>query len=432
MEIKKIVAASDSFKGSLSSAEVAAAIKAGVHNVFPHCEVLELSVADGGEGTVDALVHTLGGTKVTVQVSDPLGRPIDASYGIIPASNDSSECPTAVIEMSSASGLPLLTPAERNPLKTSTRGTGEMILDALNRGCRHFLVGIGGSATNDAGIGMLSALGFRFLNSDGIEVPAVGASLGEIVSFDFSDVVPSVFESTFTVACDVDTPFCGPNGAAYVFAPQKGADDAMVRLLDSGMVSFADLISRSLTDGTLHNDNFHHTSKHIGNLADVPGTGAAGGLGGGFLAFLNAKLERGVDMVLDAIDFDTRISGADLVITGEGKIDFQTNKGKTPYGVMLRASRQGIPTIALGGSVDLPASFASPSSEVSSEVSSELSSEPSSELLSPNKVTEPTFAGVFPIVAGPVDLEVAMQHDVASANVCRTVTQIMNVIKYLK
>ena len=384
MDLKKIVVASDSFKGSLSSAQIAEAAQKGIHAVFPDCNVLKLSVADGGEGTVEALVDTLKGRIVKVCANDPLMRPRQVTYGLITDENSGEK--TAVIEMAAASGLPLLAPEERNPWLTSTYGTGEIIMDGIRRGCRKFLVGIGGSATNDAGIGMLSALGYRFLDAFGKELVPCGGTLDQIATVDASAVPAAVKEAQYIVACDVDTPFCGPSGAAYVFARQKGADDEMVRRLDEGLSSFATVIEKDW--------------KSQERFRMVPGTGAAGGLGGGFLAFLDARLQKGVDMVLDAIGFDGLISGADLVITGEGKIDFQTSKGKTPYGVMLRAASQQIPTIAIGGCVELP-----PAPE------------------------EKAFTATFPIVSGPVTLEEAMQPETAARNVRTTVSNIMNLIK---
>ncbi len=397
MECRKIVVAPDSFKGSLSSAEVAEAIGEGILNVFPTCEVLKLSVADGGEGTVEALIDTLAGESVEVEVHDPLMRPLKAAYGLV---RQKAGQQTAVLEMSAASGLPLLAPEERNPWLTNTYGTGELIMDALRRGCRDFLVGIGGSATNDAGTGMLAALGFRFLDAAGEPVVPCGGTLGQIVSVDVSAVPAAVMESRFTVACDVDTPFCGTAGAAEVFARQKGADEAMVRKLDEGMAAFAEVIDgwwkKRLVEALVRKDEDC-------SFRQIPGTGAAGGLGGGFLAFLNARLVKGVDMVLDAVGFDEQLQGADLVITGEGKLDFQTSKGKTPYGVMLRAAARHIPTIALGGCVELPQ----------------------------QPVEGPAFAAAFPVVSGPVALEEAMKPEVAACNVRNTVVRIMNLIKNL-
>ncbi|MBE6317969.1 MAG: glycerate kinase [Bacteroidales bacterium] len=371
--MKKIVVASDSFKGSLSSKDVAQSASRGIHEIYPRCEIVQVNVADGGEGTVDAVVEALGGSFITISVKNPLDYPVAATYGI---AGD-----TAVIEMASASGLPLIAAEERDPSKTSTYGTGEMILDAINRGCRNFLVGIGGSATNDAGTGMLQALGFRFIDAQGNEIErCCGGILGEIAQIDDSQVPAEVRESTFTIACDVDTPFCGSIGAAYVFAPQKGASPQMVESLDKGMASFAKVIEQ----------------KYSLDIVPIAGAGAAGGMGGAFHAFLNGTLRSGVEMVLDAINFNDVIADADLVITGEGKVDFQTPKGKTAAGVLARTKKMGIPTVAIGGCV-----------------------EPCAELNAMG------FAGIYPILEETVPLEVAMQHDFASANVTKTVARII-------
>ena len=369
----KIVIASDSFKGSMSSLDVATAASAGVIEVYPDSEIVSVNVADGGEGTVEAIVDALGGEIVKVQVSDPLGRKIETSYGIAGE--------TAILEMAAASGLPLLTAEERNPWATSTLGTGEMIMDAIARGCRTFLVGIGGSATNDAGVGMLQAMGFRFYDANGeLITQGCGGMLGSIARIDDSLVSAAVKESQFTVACDVDTPFCGPEGAAPVFAPQKGADAEMVKRLDEGMASFAKVI----------------TEKYAIDIVPVAGAGAAGGMGGAFRAFLGATLKKGIDMVLDAIDFDTTIQGANFVITGEGKVDFQTAKGKTAAGVLNRAKQQHIPVVAIGGCVEMC-----------------------------DSLVQMGFAGIYPILEEKVPLEIAMQRDFAMNNVRKTVAKIV-------
>ena len=368
----KIVIASDSFKGSLSSIEVAQAATRGIKAVYPDCEVIAVNVADGGEGTVEAIVNTLGGEMVTATVSDPLDRPIQARYGI--AGNK------AIIEMAAASGLTLLRPEERNPWLTSTHGTGELIMDAMRRGCRQFLIGIGGSATNDAGTGMLQAMGFRFYDSNDNEIEhCCGGTMHLIARIQDSEVAEGVRQSQFIVACDVDTPFCGKEGAAPVFAPQKGADPDMVARLDVGMAALAEVI-----------ENKYHI-----NIVPVAGAGAAGGMGGGFRAFLNATLQRGIDMVLNAIDFDKTIAGADLIITGEGKIDIQTAKGKTAAGVLARAKAQDIPVIAIGGCVERCES-----------------------------VEQMGFAGIYPITEEKLPLEIAMQAEVAAANIEKTIKKI--------
>lgn len=328
---EKIVVASDSFKGSLASLQVADAVEAAVKEIYPSCEVVKVNVADGGEGTMDAFLQQLGGRKVVVTVSDPLRRPVEASYLIL------DDGLTAIMDMSSASGLTLLTPEERNPSKTSTIGTGELIRDALDRGCRRFLVGIGGSATNDAGMGMLHALGYRFFDSDGMELPPIGESMASVAFIDGTERIPALAEAEFIVACDVNAPLYGQDGAAYVFAAQKGADENMIAALDHGLHHFSE-ISAGFT-GT--------------DYSGLQGAGAAGGLGFAFRQFLDARLERGVDMVLDSIRFDDLIEGADLVITGEGRIDMQTLTGKTPLGIIQRASRYGIPVVAIGGQVTI-------------------------------------------------------------------------------
>lgn len=369
----KIVVASDSFKGSMTSIEVAHSTKEGVLQVYPGAEVVCVNVADGGEGTVEAIVDALNGEIVEVPVSNPLMQPIIAHYGI--AGN------TAIIEMAAASGLPLLTPEQRNPWLTSTFGTGEMIMDAISRGCRHFLVGIGGSATNDAGTGMLQALGFRFYDAnDHLIQHCTGGRMADIARIDESSVPAALREASFTVACDVDTPFCGPEGAAPVFAPQKGADPEMVIRLDKAMASLAQVIQQ------------HYNV----NITPIPGAGAAGGMGGAFYACLQATLKKGIDMVLDAIHFDSIIQGADLVITGEGKVDFQTAKGKTAAGVLARAKKQHIPVIAIGGCVEMCES-----------------------------VMQMGFAGIYPILEENVPLEVAMQREFAMSNVTKTVARVV-------
>ena len=328
--MRKVVVASDSFKGSLSSWQVAEAVAKTFHDVMPGCDVVKLAVADGGEGSMDALVTTLGGVAVNLIVNDPLGRPINADYVLL---DDS----TAVIEMARASGLTLLLQEERNPMLTSTYGTGQLISDALDKGCRRFMICIGGSATNDAGTGMLEALGYRFTDSGGDILKCCGGVLSQICSVDVSNVHPALNESEFIVACDVDSPFCGPAGAAYVYGPQKGATPEMVEGLDEGMRHFAEVISR--TTGV--------------DVKDMPGAGAAGGLGGALKAFLKARMCRGADMVLDAVGFDEAIKDADLVITGEGRIDSQTLTGKLPYVAAERAASRNIPVVALCGCTEV-------------------------------------------------------------------------------
>lgn len=297
--MRKIVIACDSYKGCLSSSEVARAAAEGVAEVYPDCEIVRLAVADGGEGTVDALVETLGGHLECAEVSDPLGRPVKAVYGV---AGD-----LAIIESAAACGLTLLAKEERNPLITTTKGLGELILAAIDKGCRRFLIGLGGSATNDGGMGMISA--------DGFLERARGMK--------------------FTVACDVDTPYIGAHGASRVFGPQKGASEEDVEILEERLRGYA---LKILKDTGI-------------DVSDMAGAGAAGGLGGAFRTYLGAELKRGVDLVLDQIGFDSIIDGADLVITGEGCSDYQTLKGKTAAGVLERAKRKGVPVMLVSGAI---------------------------------------------------------------------------------
>lgn len=364
-----ILLAFDSFKGSLTSREVADAFEEGVRSVLPDCVVKKVCLADGGEGTAEALVGTLGGKWIEVEVSDPLMRPIRACYGVV------DDGRTAIIEMASASGLTLLAEEERNPLKTSTYGTGQLIADALKRGCRKLLIGIGGSATNDAGTGMLSALGFRFLDAEGMPLAGCGESLERIATIDSSHILPELKAVDIRVACDVTNPFCGPQGAAYIFASQKGADRQMVEQLDRGMHHFAEVIREY----------------NKVDVTNISGAGAAGGLGGAFSALLGARLCRGVELVLDALHFEELLAGCDLVVTGEGRIDHQTLMGKAPMGVLKAATHQDIPVIAIGGSI---------------EQSPELEQSGFSSILSINEEELP--------------LHLAMRPDVARENVRRT------------
>ncbi|WP_435307933.1 glycerate kinase family protein [Sebaldella termitidis] len=326
----KVVAAVDSFKGSMTSLEVAAAFEKGVKKVYKDAEFIKIPLADGGEGTVKALIDNLDGKMVNIKVKDPLMRDIDSFYGI------SGDGKTAVIEMAAASGLPLLSPDERNPLKATTFGTGELIKDALEKGCREFIIGIGGSATNDAGTGMLSALGYIFLDENGNELEPNGENLINIKSFKDDKVMKEVSEAKFLIACDVDNPFYGTNGAAHVYGKQKGATGDIIKILDDGMRNFSNVIEKiKKTD-----------------ISNISGAGAAGGLGGAFTAFFNSELKPGIDIITEKIELENKINGSDYVITGEGRIDFQSAMGKTPSGVAKLAKKYGIPVIAIGGSVD--------------------------------------------------------------------------------
>lgn len=325
----KIVVAMDSFKGSLTSLEAGDAVRRGLLSARPDATVTVRALADGGEGTADAIVSALGGEMIQKEVTGPLGTPVTAKYGYLPARE------TAVIEMAEAAGLPLVPPEARDPLYTTTFGVGELILDALGRGCRRFLVGLGGSATNDGGAGMLSALGISFLNGEGKPIPRGAIGLRELASIDTAQADGRLWECTFTVACDVKNPLCGEEGCSHVFAPQKGGTEETVPQMDLWLKRYADLTQEALGR----------------DLAKTPGAGAAGGMGFAFLAYLSATLTPGIDLVTREIGLDADMEGADLVVTGEGRLDGQSAMGKTPVGVAALAKRYNIPVIALAGSV---------------------------------------------------------------------------------
>lgn len=321
----------DSFKGSISSVEAADAIERGLRSGFGNrpVEIVKVPLADGGEGTLDALVRANEGRLRRVRATDPLGREIQAEYGLIGIGA------VAVVEMAAASGLCLLSDEERNPLVTSTYGTGLLIRAALDAGVSKIVVGIGGSATNDGGAGAMSALGARFLDSSGRELPPGGAALIDLHSIDLSDFAFPVGKVEVEVACDVTNPLIGPEGASAVYGPQKGASRDAVELLDKALARYAEIVRRDLGK----------------DLAGTPGAGAAGGLGFGLTAFLDAKMRSGIEMVLDVVGFDQMLTRADLVITGEGRIDEQTAYGKTIGGVLKRALQAGVPVVAIAGSV---------------------------------------------------------------------------------
>lgn len=325
----KIVIAIDSFKGSLSAKEAAENIKLGIQRVYKDIEITCIPMADGGEGTVQSLVDATGGQLIHTRVTGPLLESVDAFFGIL------GDGRTAVIEMAAASGLPLVPADQRNPMNTTTYGTGELIKQALDRGCREIIIGIGGSATNDGGFGMAKALGARFLDRAGQDIGHGGGNLGKLHTIDVSQLDERLKDCRITAACDVDNPLCGPRGATYVFGPQKGAKGEMLALLDNGLAHYAELIKDALGI----------------DIKDCPGAGAAGGLGGGLLAFMNAKLQRGVHIVIDAVKLEEQLRDTDLVITGEGMMDVQTQYGKTPYGVASAAKKYGIPVIALAGQI---------------------------------------------------------------------------------
>ncbi len=323
-----ILVAPQAFKGSLDATEVAQAIARGVRHVIPTAEVKVLPVADGGEGTVRAMVQASGGHTVTTRVMGPLERPVNATWGVLGGGE------VGVIEMAAASGLPLIRRDERNPMRTTTYGTGELIRHALDLGMRQLIIGIGGSATNDGGAGMATALGVRFLDEAGQQLPLGGAALARLHRIDTTQLDSRVADVRIEVACDVNNPLTGPTGASHIYGPQKGADARMVHELDSALERFATIVARDV--GV--------------SVRDIPGAGAAGGLGAGLIGFLGAELKSGVDIVFTAIHLDRHLQDSDLVLTGEGRIDRQDLFGKAPMAVAQRAHALGIPTIAIVGS----------------------------------------------------------------------------------
>lgn len=325
----QVVIAPDSFKGSLSSWEVAKAMERGVQRVVPQAELTLLPLSDGGEGLVDALVVASGGELLEVDVSGPLGTPVTAKLGLMGGGQ------TAVIEMAQASGLILVPENERNPLVTTTFGTGELISKALDLGSTHLIIGIGGSATNDGGMGMAQALGFRFLDAQGEPLGSGGGELARLARIDASRMDPRLSDVRIEVACDVNNPLTGPTGASQIYGPQKGATPAMVEFLDAALARYDLILQRDLRQ----------------NVGKVPGAGAAGGLGAALMALLGGTLVSGIELVLDVLAFDEKAKGADLVLTGEGKFDAQSAYGKVPVGVARRARELGVPCVVVAGSV---------------------------------------------------------------------------------
>ncbi len=376
--MKKIILAFDSFKGSVSSVQIAQAATLAIKEELPLCEVLSFPIADGGEGTTDALCSKLDIERVSCRVHNPLMQSIDVSYGITKDGN------TAILEMASASGLTLIEENLRSPMVTSTYGTGEVVLDALQRGCKKFIIGIGGSATNDAAVGMLTALGLRFLDKKGEELKPIGSNLIQIAQIDDSELNPLLKDTSFTIACDVNNPLYGENGAAYIYAPQKGATPKEVELLDQGLRNFAEVVKK-------------YNGK---NIADIPGAGAAGGMGGGLLAFLNAELKSGIEVILDVLQFEESVKEADLILTGEGRLDEQTTMGKALGGILKVANKHKKPVIAIGGSI-----------------------------LDSNQLIDAGFTAVLSIQPYPVSLNEAMDVKFASENITRTIKQIIRIIK---
>lgn len=325
----KFLLAPDSFKESLTAKEAADAMEVGLKKVFPDAKYIKVPMADGGEGTTQSLVDATRGELFYPLVTDPLGRPINAKLGIL------GDADTAVIEMASSSGLGLVALKDRNPLLTTTFGTGELIKAALDKGVKTIIIGIGGSATNDGGAGMVQALGGRLLDKKGKDIGYGGGALKDIDKIDLSGLDPRIKDVKIEVACDVNNPLTGKTGAAYIFGPQKGASEEMVVTLDENLKKFSNAIKKDLNK----------------DIEDIPGAGAAGGLGAGLMAFLDAKLYKGIDIVVKHTDLKKQMEGADFVFTGEGSIDSQTKYGKTPYGVAMVAKELNIPVVALAGIV---------------------------------------------------------------------------------
>ena len=327
----KIILAPDSFKGNLTSLQVASALEKGIKRALPKSNCIKVPMADGGEGTVQSLVDATGGKFIRKKVTGPAGQVVSARYGML------ADGETAVIEMAEASGLPLAVGKDRNPLKTTSYGTGELLVDAAKRGAKKIIIGIGGSATNDGGVGMAQAIGVRFLDKNGKEIKQYGAGgmLNKIESIDISGLAPVMKKTKIVVASDVNNPLCGKKGASYVFGPQKGATPAMVKTLDANLRHLAKIIKKDLKK----------------DVVNRRGAGAAGGLGAGLVAFARASMKSGIEIVLEATQIDKHLKGADLVITGEGRVDFQTAFGKTPSGVAKAARKHGVPTVAIGGGI---------------------------------------------------------------------------------
>ena len=382
----KVGVAIDSFKGSLSSMEAGQAIAEGVKRVYQNAEVVVRPLADGGEGTVEALVEGMGGIFVTKEVTGPLGEKVEAVYGIIESKDDLSK--TAIIEMSAAAGITLVPEESRNPMNTTTFGVGELILDAIERGCRHFIVGIGGSATNDGGVGMLQALGYDFLTREGKSISYGGNGLRELARIEESNVHPILKECTFKVACDVTNPLCGENGSSAIFSPQKGATPEMVQELDRLLLHYAEL-SKGIHS---HADRFY------------PGTGAAGGMGFAFLTYTNATLESGIQIVLTETKLEELIATADVVVTGEGRLDGQTALGKAPIGVAALAKKYQKKVLAFAGAVTLDA----------------------------KECNQHGIDAFFPILREVVTLKEAMNKEVAHQNMMDTVEQVFRVVEMMK
>lgn len=375
----KIVIAIDSFKGSLSSLKAGEAAKEGIVRVFPNARIAVRPLADGGEGTVEALTAGMDGELRTIRVTGPMGGTVECQYGIL------KESGTAILEMSGAAGLPLIEPERRNPMFATTYGVGEIIRDAMGQGCRRFIAGIGGSATNDGGVGMLQALGYRMLDQYGMDVPFGAQGLGKLASIDESRVIPELKDCTFRIACDVSNPLWGERGSSIVFGPQKGADPEMTEKMDQWMKQYGELVQTVSSKA-----NPSH-----------PGAGAAGGLGFAFLAFMNASLESGVKIVLEETGLENYIKEADMVVTGEGQLDGQTVMGKAPMGAARLAKKYGVPVIAFSGSATPDAAACN----------------------------EKGIDAFFPILRSVVSLEEALKEETAFENLANTAEQVFRLIQ---
>ena len=377
----KIVIAIDSLKGSLSSMEAGHAIEQGIRNVLPETKVLVKPLADGGEGPTEALVEGLGGDMVQVQVHGPLETPVNAAYGVIRESN------TAIMEMAAAAGI-ILVGKDKRPLDATTYGVGEMIRDAITRGCREFIIGIGGSATNDGGIGMLTALGYEFLDAEGKPAGIGAGALYKVAKICDDKVMPELKDCHFRIACDVTNPLCGENGSTYIYGPQKGVTVELRDELDHAMGAYAQVVKAY--NGT--------------DYAKTPGAGAAGGLGFAFLSFLSGELLPGIELVLNAVEMDKAMEGADLVFTGEGRLDYQTAMGKAPVGIAKMAKKHGAKVIALAGAV----------------------------IEGAQECNEQGIDAYFPILRQVVTLDEAMDPATARKNMVETTEQVMRLVAAVK
>ena len=377
----KVVVAIDSFKGCLTSLEAGNCIREAIEDISD-ASVKVFPIADGGEGTVEALMSCMKGTEVEVEVTGPLGEKVTAVYGMI------EEQKFAFMEMANVAGITMVSSRSKNPMNTTTFGVGEMILDAANRGCREFLIGIGGSATNDGGLGMLTALGVNFYSEDGKKTGVYGRDVAKVAKVDFSNMAEVLKECHFTIMSDVTNPLCGPMGSSAIFGPQKGATPKTVEQMDAGLEKYAELICQA-------------TGK---DCANMEGAGAAGGLGYAFLTFLNTTLESGVSYLLDAIHLEDEIKDADIVITGEGKLDAQTAMGKAPAGIAAMAKKHGALVLAFTGATSEDAEAC-------------------------NKAGMDAY---FSICRGPMTIEEAMKKETAEQNLRMTVHQVFNLISQMK